>query len=56
MPLHHNVTTPHRHHTTPTPGTGEVEFEDSATLDATVTATFPLGGAPTVTVKRSFGF
>jgi hypothetical protein len=40
----------------PADGTGEVEYEDSATLDATVTAKFPLGGTPSVTIKRSFGF
>jgi len=40
----------------PAAGTGEVEYEDSATLDATVTATFPLGGAPKLTIKRAFGF
>jgi len=40
----------------PATGTGEIEYEDSATLDATITATLPLGGKPSVTVKRSFGF
>jgi len=40
----------------PADGTGEIEFEDSATLDATINAVLPLGGAPKVTVKRSFGF
>jgi hypothetical protein len=40
----------------PADGSGEVEYEDSATLDATITATVPLGGAPKVTVKRTFGF
>ena len=40
----------------PSPGTGEVEYEDSATVDATITATFPLGGSPKVQVSRKFGF
>jgi len=40
----------------PSDGTGEIEIEDTATLDATITATLPLGGKPSVTVKRSFGF
>jgi hypothetical protein len=40
----------------PGAGTGEIEYEDSATLDATITATLPIGGTPSVTVKRSFGF
>jgi hypothetical protein len=41
----------------PADGTGEVEYEDSATLgDATLTAKFPLGGSPKLTVKRAFGF
>ena len=40
----------------PADGTGEVEFIDSATLDATITAAFPLGGKPSVTVTRAFGF
>lgn len=40
-------------------GSGEVEYEDSATLasqDSTITATMPLGGTPKVTVKRSWSF
>ena len=40
----------------PSDGTGEVEYEDSATLGATLNAKFPLGGSPLVTIKRSFGF
>lgn len=41
----------------PQDGTGEVEYEDSATIsDATVTATLPLGGSPSLSVKRSFSF
>ena len=37
--------------------TGEIEYEDSATLgDGTLTATFPLGGAPSITAKREFTF
>jgi len=37
-------------------GEGEVEFVDTATVDATITATIPLGGQPRVTVKRAFKF
>jgi len=40
----------------PADGTGEVELVDSKTIDATVTATLPLGGKPKLTVKRSWGF
>jgi len=40
----------------PRDGTGEVEYEDSATIDATIAASFPLGGAPKVTAKRAFSF
>jgi len=40
----------------PADGTGNVEYTDSATLDATVTAAFPFGGAPSVTAKRAFKF
>jgi hypothetical protein len=41
----------------PADGTGEIEYEDSATLgDGTLTATFPLGGAPSITAKREFSF
>jgi hypothetical protein len=40
----------------PADGSGEVEYVDSATIDATITATLPLGGSPKVTVKRAFGF
>jgi len=40
----------------PADGTGEVEYVDSATLDATITAFFPLGGKPSVTAKRAFDF
>lgn len=40
----------------PAAGTGEIEYVDSATLDATITATVPLGGDPKVTVKRAFSF
>jgi len=42
--------------TMPPTGTGEIEYEDSATVDATITATFPLGGSPKVQVSRKFGF
>lgn len=40
----------------PADGSGEVEYEDSATLDATIKATFPLGGTPKVNIRRSFAF
>lgn len=41
----------------PADGSGEVEYEDSATLgDATLTAKFPLGGSPKLTIKRGFPF
>ena len=32
----------------------ELQYVDSATIDATVVAKYPLGGRPTVTVKRRF--
>ena len=41
----------------PADGTGEVEYEDSATVaDATIKATFPLGGTPKVNIRRAFSF
>jgi len=40
----------------PAAGTGELEYEDSETLDGTLTASVPLGGAPKVTFSRSFNF
>jgi hypothetical protein len=40
----------------PDAGTGEIEYTDSSTFDGTVTANIPLGGSPSVTFKRSFGF
>jgi len=40
----------------PQAGTGEIEYVDSKTIDGTITATIPLGGQPSVTVKRSWGF
>jgi hypothetical protein len=41
----------------PKAGTGEMEFEDTVTLnDVTINAKFPLGGSPAVSIKRSFGF
>jgi hypothetical protein len=41
----------------PADGSGEVEYEDSATVsDATITATFPLGSSPKLSLKRAFGF
>lgn len=40
----------------PKAGTGEIEYEDSVTVDGTLTATIPLGGTPKVTLKRAFSF
>lgn len=40
----------------PQDGSGEVEYVDSATLDGTLTATIPLGGKPTISVKRAWSF
>merc|ERR1719305_359270 len=40
----------------PQQGTGEIEYTDSATIDGTIVANIPLGGKPTVSVKRSFSF
>ena len=40
----------------PQAGTGEIEYEDSATMDGTLTANIPLGGTPKVAYKRSFSF
>lgn len=38
-------------------GSGEVEYVDNSSIDATITATMDLsGGAPRVSVKRSFEF
>jgi len=41
----------------PSDGSGEVEYEDTATVsDATITATLPLGGSPKLSLKRAFSF
>ena len=40
----------------PEAGSGEIEYVDESTLDGTLTANIPLGGSPSVTFKRSFGF
>jgi len=40
----------------PGDGSGEVEFEDSASMDAVINAKLPFGGTPKVTIKRAFGF
>jgi hypothetical protein len=40
----------------PQSGTGEIEYVDSKTVDATITASMDLGGKPKVTVKRAWGF
>jgi len=40
----------------PANGAGEIEYEDTKTIDATITASMDLGGKPKVTVKRAWGF
>jgi hypothetical protein len=40
----------------PKAGSGEVEYVDSKTIDATITASMDLGGKPKVTVKRAWAF
>lgn len=40
----------------PRDASGDVEFVDTKTLDATITASMDLGGKPKLTVKRSWGF
>ena len=40
----------------PQAGTGAIEYEDSATLDGTLSANIPLGGSPKVSFKRAFSF
>jgi hypothetical protein len=40
----------------PRSGSGEIEYEDSSTLDGTLTANMPLGGSPKVSFKRAFSF
>lgn len=40
----------------PRDGTGDVEFVDSKSIDATITAGMDLGGNPKLTVKRGFKF
>ena len=40
----------------PADGTGEIDYEDSDTLDATIKVNFPLGGSPKATIQRSFSF
>jgi len=40
----------------PQDGSGEIEYVDSATLDGTITANVPLGGKPTVSIKRAWSF
>jgi len=40
----------------PKDGSGEIEYVDSASVDGTLTASMPLGGSPSLTLKRSFGF
>lgn len=40
----------------PKDGTGEIEYVDSKTVDATITASLDLGGKPKVSVKRAWTF
>jgi len=40
----------------PKDGSGEIEYVDSKTLDATITASMALGGEPKLTVKRAWSF
>ena len=40
----------------PRDGTGDVEYVDTKTIDATVTASMDLGGKPKLTVKRAWSF
>jgi hypothetical protein len=40
----------------PNAGSGEIKYVDSASIDGELTATFPLGGEPSLTLKRSFKF
>jgi hypothetical protein len=40
----------------PKEGTGDIEYVDSKTLDATITASMDLGGKPKLTVKRGWSF
>jgi hypothetical protein len=40
----------------PKDGSGDIEYTDSKTLDATVTASMDLGGKPKVSVKRAWSF
>ena len=37
-------------------GKGEIELVDTATFDAEVTASLPLGGSPTLSVSKTFDF
>jgi hypothetical protein len=40
----------------PKDGSGDITYEDSKTLDATITASMDLGGKPKVTVQRAWAF
>ena len=40
----------------PRDGSGDVEFTDSKTIDATITASMDLGGKPSLKVKRGWSF
>jgi len=40
----------------PKDGSGEIKYVDSASIDGELTATIPLGGEPSLVLKRSFNF
>lgn len=40
----------------PRDGSGDIEYVDSSTIDATITASLDLGGKPKVSVKRAWSF
>jgi len=40
----------------PKDGSGDIEYVDSKTMDATITASMDLGGKPKLTVKRAWSF
>lgn len=40
----------------PADGSGEIEYVDSSTVDATITANVPLGGTPKLTMSKAWAF
>ena len=40
----------------PKSGTGDIEYVDSKTIDATITAAMDLGGKPKLTLSRAWNF